>query len=127
MVCSRSIGKFGPFEPSLDAHLCPRARSRAATTTTSLWKRNGIGQKVSTMQDGNNAVGGGSVVDLDVSGVSDDSVEWYAGTGIDDCVFQVCRAEEVGSRWEKVNECEIGVHLAKRRGNEREGEKRARR
>jgi hypothetical protein len=125
MGYSRSVGQPGPFEPSLDAHMRPRARTCVRTAiTVSLWKRNRVGEEISAVEDGDDAVvGGGAVVDHDVSGVTGNSVERYAGLGIDYRVFKVRRAQEVGCGRSDVHECEVRVHREKGRGLESEEER----
>ena len=108
MVYSRSVGQLGPFEPSLDAHM-PRVRVRAAVGVL-WWKGNGVGEEVAAVKDGDDAVGGGAVVNFDMFGVAGNSVERYPGMGIDHCVLEVCRAQKVGCGWREVHECELRVH-----------------
>ena len=82
-----------------------------AVITVSLWKRNCVGEEISAVKDGDDAVG--AVVDRDVSGVTGNSVERYAGVGVDYRVFKVRRAQKVGCGWSGVHECEVRVHLEK--------------
>lgn len=50
------------------------ARARAAAAT-SFWKRNRVGEEISAVKDGDDAVEGGSAAYLDVFSVTGDSVE----------------------------------------------------
>lgn len=94
----------------------PGARARVAITVT-LWKRNRVGEEISSVEEGDDAVvGGGGVADLDVSGVTCNSIERYAGMGIYYRVFKVCRAQKVGCGWSDVHECEVRVHWEEGRG-----------
>lgn len=113
MAHSRPVGQLGPFKPSLDAQVRPGAR---ASMTTSLWKRNRVGEEVSAVKDGDEAVQRGAVVELDLSGAAGNSVERLARMSINYCLFEVHRAQKVGRGWSDVHKCEVRVHLGEREG-----------
>lgn len=78
------------------------------------------------MHDDDGAVGGRTVPDLDVSGITGDSVERYRGPSKDHSVSKVCRAQKVGCGRGGRHERELRVHCGKRkeergRGKENRG------
>jgi len=91
------------------------ARARASVVV-SFWKRNRVGEEISAVKDGDEAVGRGAVVELDLPGAAGNSVERFARTGIDYCLFEVRRAQKVGRGWGNVHECEVRVHFGEREG-----------